>query len=529
MIVPMARGRALVAAAASGALLALSLPSYDLWPLAWFGLVPLLLAIRGRTPAGAFGVAWVGWLVFSLLALYWIAPTISNFTSISRPLSIGVLILLCMTSAVYVGVFGAALEWIAAAGISRVLAAPCLWVVVEWTRTFFPAAFPWALLGYSQYRVLPVVQIADLFAIYGVTAVLVFVNAGLAEIVRDGVRRHASLATAMILLVASVVGYGAVRLSVIDARAPTDQLEVGVAQGNIPQDEKWDPENEDTTLVRYLELSDRAAAAGARLIVWPEAAVPFFLGGDRRAIHLARLSDRTGTWLLVGAPGYERRDDGVARQYNQAWMVAPDNGLVGAYDKIELVPFGEYIPFGFLTSWVGTAVETVGQFGRGVAPVVFDGPPMGAGDRARPVGVGPLICYEGIFPDLTRRFVADGADVLVNISNDAWYGRTSAPYQHLAMAAVRAIENRVPLVRATNTGISALVDPSGRIRARTALFETAVFVDSVGVGGGGSLYTRIGDVLVYAMIGAIAVLAYLRIRLGSVLIRGDAPASEPPA
>jgi apolipoprotein N-acyltransferase len=280
------------------------------------------------------------------------------------------------------------------------------------------------------------------------------------------------------------------------------------------------PANQNKTLDRYLELSRHAVEQGARMVVWPEAAVPFFLHDDARQARVTSFSRQTDAWLLIGAPGYERLPGGGARQFNQAWLVAPKSGLDGPYDKIMLVPFGEYVPFGALLSWVHKAVEAVGEFGRGAAPVVFKGPSVRGPGGERSIGLGPLICYEGIFPDFVRGFVRAGADVLVNISNDAWYGRTSAPYQHLMMSAMRAIENRVPLVRSTNTGISAVVDPIGRIRSQTALFEEAFFVESVAIVDGGSVYTRIGDVFVYLSIAGMLVLAYLRYRLGAVRLDG---------
>jgi apolipoprotein N-acyltransferase len=507
-------------------LLGLSLPSHDLWPLAWFGLVPMLLAIRGRAPRRAFAVAWVGWMAFSFVVLYWIAPTVSNYTRITAPLAIAVLLLLCAASAVFVGAFGAALEWLAAAGISRIVAAPTLWVTLEWLRTFFPAEFPWAFLGYSQYSVLAVVQIADITAIYGVSAVLVFVNAALAEMVRDGLRRHAGLAIATAAAVAVVLGYGFVRLAQVETARAFAEVPIGIAQGNVAQDEKWLPEKQGSTLDLYLRLSRKAVDEGARVVVWPEAALPFFLRYDPRARALQTFADETGASLLVGAPGFERPEDGgEPRQFNQAWLVVPEVGLEGPYDKIVLVPFGEYIPFGGLFGWVKVAVASVGEFGRGSRAVVFRGPEIASPQGPRPVGLAPLICYEGIFPDLVRRFVRGGADVLVNISNDAWYGRTSAPHQHLAMAAMRAVENRVPMVRSTNTGISAVIEPTGRIRSRTGLFEETTFVAQVGIVEGGSPYTRIGDVFAYACVAGVLVLLYIRRRLGSLPPRSESSLS----
>jgi apolipoprotein N-acyltransferase len=430
------------------------------------------------------------------------------------------MLFVCAVQACFIGGFAWLVEWLGAAGISRVVAAPVVWVSMEWLRTLFPLASPWAQLGYSQHAVLPVLQVADLGGIYLVSALLAFFNAAVAEIAGDGVGRHRALAAAAMAAVVATLIYGMVRLAMIDGRAADGQVTVGLIQGNIAQDQKWDRDLRDEILERYLRLSRDAAAHGAELVVWPEAAAPFVLGLDPvRTRRVVDLANETGTHLLVGAPGLEGAPGGRAVQYNRAWHVAAGRGLVASYDKIHLVPFGEYVPFGALLGWVDKVVETIADFGRGAGPVVFTGPQVAGADGPRPVRFGALICYEGIFPGLTRRFAALGADVLVNISNDAWYGRTSAPYQHMAMAAVRAVENRVPLVRATNTGISAVVDPAGRVRAETSLFEEAVVVEKVPLVRGWSLYRAVGDVFVWICLLATSALVALRLRLGEVLIR----------
>ncbi len=238
---------------------------------------------------------------------------------------------------------------------------------------------------------------------------------------------------------------------------------------------------------------------------------------------------------MVGAPAYESRDGGVPHAYNRAWHLAPGRGLVKRYDKMQLVPFGEYIPMSWLLRSVDLVVEAVGEFGRGTEYVVFDGPVLEpaasqsgasslgealASQSAGPVGgdgslsgaeprvarFSSLICYEGIFPALTRRFVAAGADFLVNISNDAWYGATSAPYQHLAMVTLRAVENRVPVVRATNTGVSAFIYADGSAGVFTPLFEPDIGVERILLRRMDSVYRRVGDVFVYLCLAALLLL-----------------------
>jgi apolipoprotein N-acyltransferase len=262
---------------------------------------------------------------------------------------------------------------------------------------------------------------------------------------------------------------------------------VGIAQGNVEQDRKWDPEFQGETMRRYDELTRAAVRDGAQVVVWPETAAPFFFqepGALRdEVVELART---TRTPLLIGSPAFERMA-GRIEQRNRAYLVGDDGATGDYYDKMQLVPFGEYVPFQRILFFVDQMVHAVGSLGAGTAHTVF---------RIPEGRFGVLICYEGIFPDLTRRFVADGADFLVNITNDAWYGRTAAPRQHLIQATFRAIENRVPLVRAANTGISAIVDPDGRLRWQGPLFEMVAHVEEIRWTGVRTFYTRFGDVFV---------------------------------
>jgi apolipoprotein N-acyltransferase len=310
----------------SGLAIAAAHPEPSIWPLGWVGLVPLLYAIRGKTPRRSFFLGWLAGMALYLPLLYWIAPTISNFTKIPSWQAGGILVLLCIVLAFAIGAFAALVEWLAQAGISRVLAAPIVWVCIEWLRSYYPAPCPWALLGYSQYEVRTVIQIADLGAVYLVSGVLVFMNAAIAEIVRAGWRGRPLLVTAFVGVPILVVGYGVLRLAAIDSYEGGTTVHVGVAQANIPQDQKWDREYQDSTMATYLRLSREAAAAGAELIVWPEASVPFFVPQDPRSAELERLAQETGAELFVGTPGYERTETG-GRHYNRAWQILPDRGL----------------------------------------------------------------------------------------------------------------------------------------------------------------------------------------------------------
>ncbi len=478
-------------AAMSGALLALAFPIVDWGPVAWIALVPLLLAALGRGPRAAFLAGWIAGVVFYLATLYWLVLTIGTYTNLSPLVSVGPLLLLCSFLALGFGIVASACEWARRRRLALALVAPPTWVVVDWIRTYILGGFPWVSLGYSQYRATYLVQFVEVTGVYGLSALVVLVNVVVYGAVRRWLAGEAPNTRSMLVLASALVmlvGWGYWRVHDVAARPPKGTLHVGFIQGNIAQDVKWDPAYQDATIDRYEELTQEAVADGAELVVWPEASAPFFFQEESalrdRIVDLAR---RLHVWLVVGSPAFSY-EKGALRLHNRVYLVEPDGTADQFYDKMELVPFGEYVPLKSLFFFVDKVVEGVGDFRAGDTPVVF---------RTARGNFGTLICYEGIFPGLTRRFVAGGADFLVNITNDAWFGRTSAPYQHLAMATLRAVENRVPLVRVANTGFSAMVDADGTIRWRTGLFESAWRVDTISWVGIRTFYARFGDVFVY--------------------------------
>jgi apolipoprotein N-acyltransferase len=476
----------------SGLVLAASFPSLEIAPLAWVGLVPLLLAIRGRSPRAAFALGWVTGTVFYVVTCYWIVYTIGHYTALPVALAAVLLVLMASVLACYHGAFAAGVAWFERRRLPAVWLGPALWVTLEWLRGWFFIGFPWAALGYSQYRFHSLVQMAEVTGVYGVSAVLVLFNLVVAAVLVTrgaGARRNLpALATLTALLVA-LIGFGRWRTAQLAARPPAGQLAVGLAQGNIEQDKKWDPAFQDETMLRYRQLTLDAARDHPALMVWPETATPFFFQepGPRRDEMIA-LARETGVPIVFGAPAFRQLPDGELQQLNRVYLIDAAGREHGVYDKMQLVPFGEYVPFSGVLFFVSQVVTAVGQLGAGLVPTVFEIP----GGR-----FGALICYEGIFPALTRRFVDGGADFLVNVTNDAWYGNTSAPYQHLMQATFRTVENRVPMVRAANTGISAVIDADGRIRWQGPLFETLWHVDEIRWPGVRTFYTRFGDVFVW--------------------------------
>ena len=486
----------------SGVLLALAFPKIDVSVLAWFAFVPLLWIIQARTPRQAFLSGWLAGMGFYLCTVYWVVETIGLYSNIPTLIAIVPLFLMCAILASYTGAFTAGLRLYQQGGGSILLLGPPLWVALEWLRSFFFIGFPWMNLGYSQHSFLNLIQFAEVTGVYGVSALVIFGNLVVFTVVstKGSGRGRLLLTTALVILVLS--GWGAWRTSQLAALPPTHHLRVGLIQGNVPQDQKWDKTFQEGTLARYERLSREAVAKGAELVIWPETAVPFFFQSDapyqQRLLKLVR---ELHTPLLFGAVGWRPKALDEVTLFNRAYFVSAEGEVLGFYDKIRLAPFGEYIPFqnSFLF-FLDKLVEGIGDFAAGTETTVFSLPTQ---------KFGVLICFEGIFPNLARRFVANGANLLVNITNDAWFGRSSAPYQHLVMEAMRAVENRVPLVRAANTGFSAVISLDGHIRAQTSLYETTLLVEDIAWPQVSSLYSRYGDVFAYlCALAAVTLLGY---------------------
>ncbi len=495
-----------VMAVLSGLLLAAAFPSLDFGPLAWVGFVPLLRAIEGRTPGRGFFLGWLTGVTFYLATTNWVGYTIMHYTAVPWPVAMGIVLIMASALACYHGAFAAGIRLFQRSGRDIVWLAAPLWVTLEWLRGWFFIGFPWAALGYSQHRAHDLVQIAEVTGVYGVSAVLVLFNVVVAEVLRQRGRDARKLLPGLVtitILVAVLPALGRWRVATLAREPIVGSLKVGLAQGNVEQDKKWDPEFQDETMGRYRSLTLEAAHAGAQLVVWPETAVPFFFQepGFRRD-ELFALAKEAGVPLLIGAPAFDRRPGEGLIQRNRAYLVDPSGRELGTYDKIQLVPFGEYVPFQQVLFFVSRMVTAVATIGAGTETTVFSVP----GGK-----FGALICYEGVFPALTRKFIDGGGDFLVNITNDAWYGRTAAPHQHLIQASFRAIENRVPLVRAANTGISAVVDPDGHIRWQGPLFEMLWHVEEIRWTGTRTFYTRFGDVFVWlcALVTALGVIRTL--------------------
>ncbi len=496
----------LLLAGVSGVLLALAFPKVDWNILAWVAFIPLLWLTQGQTLRRAFGLGWLAGMGFYLCTLYWVVDTIGLYSNIPHIIAVGPLLLACTILSAYTGVFAAGLSVYHHSGPHNggwplLVFGPMLWVALEWVRSFFFIGFPWVSLGYSQYNFLNLIQFVEYTGVYGLSALVIFGNIVLfSAFSRPGRGR---LLLVLLLIVTGLWGWGNWRRSQLAALPKAHTLNVGIAQGNIAQNQKWNPNYQEITLARYEQLTRQITEHAVDLVIWPEAAVPFFFQSDvTYRGRLLNLAQDTNTPILFGSPAF-RADGTELTLFNRAYLLSPDTTLLGHYDKMTLTPFGEYIPFqGSLLFFLDKFVEGIGDFAPGTTPTVFSLPLKSqpalpsddkAGDADSFETFGVLICYEGVFPDLARRFVHNGARLLINVTNDAWFGETSAPYQHLAMAALRAVENRVPLVRSANTGISAIVNIDGQIQAQTSLLETTFIAEQLAWPKVTSVYTQYGD------------------------------------
>lgn len=480
----------------SGSLLALAFPGIgDQGWLAFVALVPLLVASGGIRWQCAGALGFTAGLIFWLVTISWVAPTMVRYGSLPWPLAILILLGLAGYLALYPAAFCLLLSRnLFRSGTVYVVVAASLWVAFEFLRTSLFTGFPWNLLGYSQHGNLPLIQMAAVTGVYGVSFVVMAVNAGLARTLLAPKNWHTlvgPLGTAG-LFVVGALGYSWL-WPLPDSGKPA--IPVAVVQGNIDQGIKWDPAWEDKTVALYKALTVQAARARPRFIVWPETAVPFFLREDPRRAKIEAVARAAGAFLVVGAP-----DRHAGKPQNSAFLVGPDGRMLGRYAKRHLVPFGEYVPLKKFLFFVNVvAGGAIGEFAPGREATVF----------SSPIGrLGVTICYEAIFPAEVREFFLGGADFLVNITNDAWFGRSAAPAQHLAMAAFRAVENRAYLIRAANTGISAIVAPDGRIVQAAEIFTPRVLSGTITPRTGVSLYTRYGSLFAWGTV-AVALAAAL--------------------
>ncbi len=457
----------------------------EFWPLVAFALVPFLLLVmgaqRGRQ-AAVYGLL-IG-LVHFLIVLYWLVTVLGYYGGLPPYFSVPALVLLALYMGLYWGVcaFAARLFWIRLPLPLALWLIPCFWVGLDWCRSFLFSGFPWMDLGYVLANVPWLLQSADVWGHYGLSFVVILINTLLAALLFKGSEESKPRNSRMrmilpvIVLCCGVSIYSFWRWQQIEAQIQAgERILVGVVQGNIPQDQKWSPALQAQTVDTYCRQS-RGLIEQNRpaLLVWPETALPFYPMGLfphpllQSVVNLTSLGE---TPLLTGAPEQrtgkspqgtaEKKDADRIYYFNSALLFDTGGQISDRYSKSHLVPFGEYVPLKKILPFLAPVVEAVGDFSPGVISHPL------ACQKAR---IGVLICFESIFPEIARKWAGVKANLLINLTNDAWYGRSSAPHHSLAMTVLRAVETRRSLVRAANTGFSGFIDPLGRKQLVSPLF-----------------------------------------------------------
>lgn len=484
----------------SGVLLVLCFPTVDLFLIAWIALIPFLLSLYNKSPKEAFKTGIIFGIPYFFGTLYWIYHSINHYGGFSFIASIAIVVLLCLYLSLYTGIFAFLFSiTIRKTRLPALLIAPVFWVVLEFLRSYIFTGFPWSSIGYSQYKFLTVIQIADITGIYGVSFLVIAVNGALADIffikrrTKDMPLFPLSYTVVgfavLIFLVISAIVYGQIRLR---EERPGNQFKASIVQGNIEQDKKWEPSYQDAVIETYKDLSLKASSSSPAIIVWPETALPFFFKADGKYTkELVDFKNQLNTYLLFGSVLVKEKKNGKYLLSNSA-VLLDNTGLVTyTYDKIHMVPFGEYVPLQNILFFINKLVVGIGDYSGGDRYCRAETP---FGD------FGTVICYEIIFPGLVRKFFTNGGDFLVTITNDAWFGRTTGPYQHFSMAVLRAVENRKPVIRAANTGISGFIDSNGRILSKTGLFERVILTEEIKTDRKRSFYSKYGDLFTYVCI-----------------------------
>lgn len=479
----------------SGIFLFLSFPKYNVGFLAWLALVPLLLALKNKSIFQSLIIGFITGLTYYIGIIYWITPVVVNYGYLPYWLGLMLMFLLAAYLSIYVAIFSAGVTYFRKKNIIDMISAPFLWTTLEYIKSHLLTGFPWENLAYSQYHYKAVIQIVDVTGIYGLTFVIVLINAILNDFLSDKQTQKGIIKQFVVgcLIFVIVYGYGVFRIEeIVRINSLSNDQEILLVQGNIDQNLKWSPKYQEETINIYNNLTKKENINPGALIVWPETSTPFFFQDiDEKHFSVASIAKSTKSWLLFGSPSYKQEVNRKFNFYNSAFLLSRDGSICGQYNKVHLVPYGEYVPLRKVFPFINKLTAGIGDFQSGESFY-----PLNMGSHL----LGVLICYEGILPEASRTYKINGAELLVNITNDAWFGETSAPYQHLSMTVFRAVENRLYLIRAANTGISAIVDPTGRVIGQTCLFEKETLKGKVKFLKTATCYEKYGDVFAYIVI-----------------------------
>ncbi|GBE00551.1 apolipoprotein N-acyltransferase [bacterium BMS3Abin07] len=503
----------------SGIALSFAFPGRDLSFLAWFAMIPFITLLTDCSRKIAFKAGIIFGIPFFFGTQYWIYYSINHYGHMNIVLSFTVILLLCLYESLYTGIFAVLTNYISEKSVlPLVLTAPTIWICIEFARGYIFTGFPWSFLGYSQYKLLPLIQIADITGVYGVSFLIVAVNSVVADFIilkkrQKRIPLYPSVpaytgAVVLIILISLSFLYGYHHLNKSETGK---KIKVAIIQGNIEQDKKWDTQYQESVFSTYISLTKKASTAKPDLIVWPETSAPFIFGLNKK--YTERLIDfqkYNKIPLLFGSIKVKSKKNGNYKLTNSAVLLNNNGKEVYTYDKIHLVPFGEYVPLKSLLFFVNKMVDGIGDYVPGNS---FHSAKTAFGNFST------VICYELIFPSLVRTFFLKGGDFLVTITNDAWFGNTIGPVQHFYTGVFRAIENRKPVIRAANSGISGFINSRGRVIKKSELFKREVLISEITKDSEITFYTKYGDIFAYLCIVTVALIVvnlmfYPRSRFG---------------
>jgi apolipoprotein N-acyltransferase len=473
----------------SGILLISIQPPVSLFPIAFFALTPLLSTIKKDNLHFSFFSGYVTGVVSYLGLLYWVIIAMHRHGGISIPLSALILLLFVLYLSCYTGLFALSCAWFEKRFLIPIyISSPLIWVLLEYVRGLFMSGFPWSFLAHSQHNFLSFIQVVSITGTYFISFLLVAVNAIFFSL---WLRKKISFiyVAFIAILFATTLAYGF--LSLAD-KSDTPQKKVAIIQGSIPQNVKWDEAFKIMMINKYVRMTLQSGKT-EDLIIWPETAIPYIFDREIYANKCIRaLPADVNTIILFGTLSKDRSD----RFRNSAYLIGKTGDTIGIYNKVHLVPFGEYTPLLTYLPFLEKLTATGGDFvpGDGHRPLKTD------------IGnIGILICFEGAFPYITNETVQEGAQVLVNIVNDAWYERSSAPFQHFVFSIFRAIETDRYVLRAANTGVSAIIDPKGSFDAKTSIFTEEILKGSFAMKNTKTFYVRHGDYFILLVFLALLV------------------------
>ncbi|MCB9480326.1 MAG: apolipoprotein N-acyltransferase [Desulfobacteraceae bacterium] len=475
----------------SAALFTLSFSGYGLDFLIWFSLIPLFTLISSTQ--NKFKTGLIAGTIIYTSSLIWLVPTISNYGGLPTVSSFAAIVLLGFYLGLYTGIFSILFPDVEKKTVLSFFLIPALWTGLDFFSSFLFSGFPWVFAGYSQYKNLSLVQISSITGVYGITYYIVLINCAM-FILFKSVLKNKKLNNPKNLIICgltasitiSIALYGNSHLqNTKQLIKKSVHITTALVQANIPPEKKHG-DSIKSMLQKHLNLT-RTAGSKFDLAIWPETALPYPVFLDKEILYsIDDFAKKNGN-LIIGFLDIKKNNSGYILR-NRAQLFPLENNQFNFYDKIHLVPFGEYIPLKKYFPFFSKFIVPTGEFSPGKSNLTFDHNKIRAGVK---------ICFEIIFPGLVKDQVKNGANIIINLTNDAWFGKTAGPHQHLAISVLRAVENQRTVARCANTGISAHILPTGEIISKAGLFETKTIIENVPLIEEKTIYTKYGDFFAY--------------------------------